>query len=432
MTSLFGLTRSDLKWDPDSWRHFPDSIGDERFLDQLKLLRAPPKNLNPFKYMDCIAQGILRQHRAGVSQAQSARFWVVMNAKLFQTFQRHDVPGLFKALNAMPRSASPIGSVAWASAICDKLQHAQHGRAFTTLPEPVDLWFSALQPWTRLGKTPAEHPKLEQAPKWVQAYGTFLKNFEIGGSATETAIQEWLKQLHQETAQDVLSIAQRFVRSDVLETHPAFHEVAIQMLEMLSNAPRLSETATLFFLASTLLEPSAGNAARIVPALLPLVPHIPHPVQPFLLTILSAYWACDDVHRLWCHFPVDTRRGQASLVLDRVCTTGCYEGLIEAQDAWTRGALFLGLSDSLWGTIEQEICALRPWSQEKMRSVALSMPKKESEWGLRLAAAMDSNVEIIQALAGDGWQKAWLQSIDAQVPDHDVIAGDVFELNVHA
>ena len=434
MALLFGLNRSDLKWDPDSWRHFRDSAGDERFLGELKLLRAPPKNLSPFKYMDCISQGLLRQHRAGFFQAHanSALFWNIVNAKPFADFKRDDVSGAARALSAMPRSASPVGAVAWATAIRDKLEQAQRGRAFTILPDPVDLWFSALQPWTRFEKTTTEHPTLNQAPKWVQAYGGFLKDCERGGAAIQLATDKFLMQLRQEDPAVALNIIQRFVRPDVCGSHPAFHEAAIQMLEMLSNAPWLSETTTVFALSSTLLESSAGNSARIVSALLPLVPHTPHQVQPFLLTILSACWDCEDVHRLWCYFPMDTRREQASLVLDRVCTTGCYEDLIEAQGAWTQGELFLGLSENVWKAIEQEIFALRPWPQEQMRSVALRMPKKESEWALKLAAAMDSNVEIIHALVGDGWQKAWLQSIDSHIPSHEVISGDVFELDTDA
>lgn len=424
MTLLFGLTRSDLKWDPDSWRHFPDSAGDERFLDQLKLLRAPPKNLNPLKYMDCIAQGILRQHRAKVSAKTGALFWDVINAKSYRAFERDDVPEIAKALNAMPRSGSPVGAVAWATHVRDGLETAQRGRALTTLPDQVDLWFLALQPWTRLGRTSAEQPKLDQAPEWVQAYGAFLKDFEAGGLATETATRGLLMQLHEETSQDALSIAQRFVRSDVVGTHPAFQEAAMQMLEMLVDAPRLSETTALFGLASKLLEPSAGNAARIVSTLQPLVPHIVNRMgKPFLLETLSTYWNCDDVHRVWSQFPIDVRQKHAGFVLDRVCRTGVYEG---AGDTTGTGAPLLDMGDSVWDTIEQEICALRPWSKERMRSVALDMP--DTQWGLRLSSALDPRVEIIHTLVGEGWQSAWLQSIDAHTPDDEAIAGDVFEI----
>lgn len=428
MNSSFSVSRSALKWDPDSWRHYPDSAGDARFLEELQRLRSPPSNLDERKYMECIAQGIRRQTRAGfsISHENSRQFWDMVNAKPFQGFQRDRVETTLRALNAMPSSASPMGAVTWGTHVRNALDKAQRGRAFFTLPGEIDLWFSALKPWTRVGNALAEQPDLTGTPPWVQKYGIFLRDFEAMGSTVESATQDFLVQLHNETSQQALNIAQRFSRSDMVNTHPAFHEAALQMLVMLSDAPRLSETAALFVLGSTLLGASSASNARLVSALQSLVPNIPSRSQPFLLATFSSHWDCEDLQKLWSHFPVGMRREQASLVLDRACKTGFYQGL-EADDARTWGAPFIGLSDTGWEAIEKEIGALRPWPLERMRDVALNIP--DTQWGLRLATALDPSVEIIHALVGDSWQDTWLQRLDTPVLAHEVIEGNIFETN---
>lgn len=427
MNSSFGVLRSSLKWDPDVWRHYPDSEDDARFIEQLKRLRAPPSNLGAVKYMHCIAQGIRRQHRAGffASQAQSAAFWDAVNAKPLVYVQRDDVPLVAVALKGMPSCASPVGAIAWAMHICNELDKAQRGRAFTTLPKPVDLWFSALQPWTKIGNALQKQPNLSGAPSWVQAYGTFLHTFEAGGTDAQRATEKFLEQLRQETGQEALDIAQRFVRQNLVGTHPAFHDAACGMLELLAASPRLSETPALFGLAGKLVESSPKCAARMVAALQPLVPSIPNRVgKSFLLETVATYWNRDDFYRVWHHFPLDIRREHASLVLDRICKAGVYANAAPPDSMEP----LLDMQDSVWETIEQEIVALRPWPEEKMRQVALNMPA--TPWGVHLSTALDPRVEVVHGLVGDAWSSAWLQCIDAKIPQSEDIVGEVFESDI--
>lgn len=425
MTLLSGLTRSNLKWDPYSWRHFRDSADDERFFDQLKLLRAPQKNLNPAKYIDCIAQGIRRQHLTGYSQVSNALFWEIINAKPLPAFQPDDVPGVMKALRTMPSSSSPIGAMAWATAIRAKLEQAQRGRELATLPDEVELWFSALQPWTTLEKAAFEDPALGKAPKWVQCYGAFLNNFKAGGSATQLATNAFFVQLGQEKLDVALNIFQHFVRLPLSDTHSECHSAAIQMLEMLATneITNCEVSLKLITLGSKLFEPARPGAERIVAAILPRIPEkLSRDQNPFLIKLLKSCWNNEDMHRLWRCLPKEIRKEQLQLVLDRLGGIGVYTCVLnfDKQDLALPSVVH-----PLWTIVESELRTLQPWSKTTIREMMACMPN--TELGLRLAIALDPSMDIIHALAGDAWKATWQQRVDAQVINNEPMTTNIFE-----
>lgn len=399
MASSFGKRGSALKWDAAAWRHFPDSAGDARFLEELQALRKPPANLGIAKYMDCVRAGALRAYRCKdplMQEQASHAFWSSLQDKNAPAVLSGDIPALLKSLQEVSTMVAPLDAARWQHGMLETMRIAQRDRPIYRLNTPMQQTLHAMRAWEQ--NNPTKPPLgTDGAPSWLQAYiAVRLGSGRSNALDTTGLLNRWKDGLQELDAADVVAVAQHLCRDAQVANNPTLREMALLSLGCVADGTQsVEDVCGLFLMAGKILDDAPQEAFDVVQRMHDCVHVYTERFAPApLLMMLAGRWESDNVLDRWHHLSEPTRREQALKALDFV---------LECRD---QQHMLPGENTVVWRFMEQELRRLRPWDDTLIARVAQGLPPLEC--CRSIALGLDPDMEMVEAM-GEPWLAAWRQ-----------------------